>query len=138
MESSSLFSDDFESVPVSCFLESSRQQLVVLQSRAVPFSWSMSGHSVSMPRVFCARAAVLGSGNVYLQVWHRVGKAPSSRFSPTGRDTRPDFRIAHGKFLAVQPQLQVTVCIYCEMSLGVPLGLGSSCWAGPCHCPVLE
>lgn len=33
-----------------------------------------------------------------------------------------------------QPQVQVTVCICCEMSLGVPLGMGSSRGAGPFHC----
>ena len=65
MESSSLFGDGFESVPVSCFLESSRQQLVVLHSAvwscAVPFPRSISGRAVYIPRAFCAWAAALGS-----------------------------------------------------------------------------
>lgn len=88
MESSSLFSDGFESVPVSCFLESSRQQLIVLHSAvwgcAVPFPWSISGHAVSVPRVFCAWAAALGSGKCLLASVALGGETPSRRFNHTG------------------------------------------------------
>lgn len=90
MESSSLFSDGFESVPVSCFLESSRQQLVVLHSAvwgcAVPCLSPGAFQDTLCPYPECS---VLGLQpwaveNVCLQVWHWVEKALSRRFNHTG------------------------------------------------------
>lgn len=67
MELTSLFSDDLESVPVSWRAQGSTWLFCTQQFGAVPFPWSISGHSVS---VFC--------GNVCTG----VGKAPTAGSVP--------------------------------------------------------
>lgn len=100
MESSSLFSDDFESVPVSWRAQGSSWLFCTHQFRTVLCLFPGAFQdTLSVSRVFCGWAVALGSGKCLLASLARGGESAQQKVQSQGKrwDTSPNFGVAHGK-----------------------------------------